>query len=150
MKQQYIKQVEKNLNVLRKVKKDVLRDLDEAFASVLEHGETEQEVLERLGTPEEFAESIQEQFGISCAEQSKWEKQIGIIAAGLISLIAFAAAFFIHVSRPAKDLIGQADAATTIQISGSGIDMFVLMILLGCVAFAIALGLAVHYIHKKD
>ena len=34
------------------------------FASALEHGETEQQVIERLGTPKEFAENTAEQLGI--------------------------------------------------------------------------------------
>ena len=55
MKEQYIKQVEKELSLTRKAKKEVVRDLNEVFASALEHGETEQQVIERLGTPKEFA-----------------------------------------------------------------------------------------------
>ena len=51
MKEQYIKQVEKELSLTRKAKKEVVRDLNEVFASALEHGETEQQVIERLGTP---------------------------------------------------------------------------------------------------
>ena len=49
MKEQYIKQVEKELSLTRKAKKEVVRDLNEVFASALEHGETEQQVIERLG-----------------------------------------------------------------------------------------------------
>ena len=57
MKEQYIKQVEKELNLSRKAKTEVVRDLNEIFASATEHGETEQQVIERLGTPKEFADS---------------------------------------------------------------------------------------------
>ena len=49
MKEQYIKQVEKELSLTRKAKKEVVRDLNEVFASALEHGETEQQVIERKG-----------------------------------------------------------------------------------------------------
>ena len=45
MKEQYIKQVEKELSLTRKAKKEVVRDLNEVFASALEHGETEQQVV---------------------------------------------------------------------------------------------------------
>ncbi|HIY61086.1 MAG TPA: hypothetical protein H9831_10490 [Candidatus Eisenbergiella pullistercoris] len=34
-----------------------MRDLKEAFDSALEHGETQQQVIRRLGTPKEFADS---------------------------------------------------------------------------------------------
>ena len=50
MKEQYIKQVEKELNLSRKAKTEVVRDLNEIFASATEHGETEQQVIERLDT----------------------------------------------------------------------------------------------------
>ena len=49
MKEQYIKQVEKELSLTRKAKKEVVRDLNEVFASALEHGETEQQVIYRHG-----------------------------------------------------------------------------------------------------
>lgn len=64
MKEQYIKQVKKELSLPRKVKKEVLRDLNEVFASALEHGETEQQVIQRLGTPRKSADSTAEQFGV--------------------------------------------------------------------------------------
>ena len=51
MKEQYIKQVEKELSLPRKMKKEVVRDLNEVFASAMEHGETEQQIIQRLGTP---------------------------------------------------------------------------------------------------
>ena len=59
MKEQYIRQVEKELNLSRKAKTEVVRDLNEIFNSAVEHGETEQQVIERLGTPQEFANSQQ-------------------------------------------------------------------------------------------
>ena len=51
--EQYIKQVEKELCLPRKENKEVVRDWNEVFASALEHGETEQQVIERLGTTKE-------------------------------------------------------------------------------------------------
>ena len=50
MKEQYIRQVEKHLTLPRKAKQEVIRDLNEIFASALENGETEQQVIDRLGT----------------------------------------------------------------------------------------------------
>ena len=42
MREKYIKQVEKELHIPHKAKKEVVRDLNEIFASALENGETEQ------------------------------------------------------------------------------------------------------------
>ena len=87
MKERYIKQVEKELSLSHKVKKEVVRDLNEVFSSALEHGETEQQVIRRLGTPKEFADSIAEQFGIDNIVR---KKRKGFISA-LIALIIAAA-----------------------------------------------------------
>lgn len=146
MKQQYIRQVKKALNLPRKQKAEVLRDLDEAFASALEHGETERQVIERLGTPDEFADSIHEQLGIACPDRRGRKRRICIALTALVSAIAFAIAFFMRAERPAQNIIGQADAMTNMQIVGSGVDMFWLMIVLGCVALAAAIGLMANHI----
>ena len=55
-----------------------MRDLNEIFASATEHGETEQQVIERLGTPQEFANSTAEQFGI---DNSAPQKRKGLFQA---------------------------------------------------------------------
>lgn len=146
MKQQYIRQVKKALNLPREQKAEVLRDLDEAFASALEHGETERQVIERLGTPDEFADSIHEQLGIACPDRRGRKRRICIALTALVSAIAFAIAFFMRAERPAQNIIGQADAMTNMQIVGSGVDMFWLMIALGCIALAAAIGLMANHI----
>ena len=65
MKEQYIKQVEKELSLPHKAKKEVVRDLNEVFASALEHGETEQQVIQRLGTPKELITPHQKKGKVS-------------------------------------------------------------------------------------
>ena len=89
MKEQYIKQVEKELSLTRKAKKEVVRDLNEVFASALEHGETEQQVIERLGTPKEFAENTAEQLGIDSAAPQKRKGIISSVAALVVAVAAF-------------------------------------------------------------
>ena len=53
MKEQYIKQIKKEfgLYLSRKKRNEIIRDINEIFCSALEHGETEQQVIERLGAP---------------------------------------------------------------------------------------------------
>lgn len=74
MKEQYIKRVKKELHLPRRAKNEVLRDLDEIFASAAEHGETEHKVIERLGTPKEFADNAAEQFGVDNSALQKQKK----------------------------------------------------------------------------
>ena len=70
MKEQYIRQVKHHLYLPRKQKQEVLRDLEEIFASAQEHGETENQVMERLGDPKEYAHEVQKPLdrpGGACA-----------------------------------------------------------------------------------
>ena len=150
MKERYIRQVEKRLRLPRKTKMEVLRDLEEAFASALEHGETEEQVAERLGKPEAFAESIPEQLGSSAAGKTDRKKRAALLFSALLAAAAFSTALFIRASAPPENMIGQADAATTIQIAGGGIDVFWMLIALGCIALITTAYLTVRSIHHKN
>ena len=150
MKEQYIKQVEKELSLPRKMKKEVVRDLNEVFASAMEHGETEQQIIQRLGTPKEFADSTAEQFGI---DNTKSKKRNGIIST-LAALVIAAAAFSVYAvtqsGKVPEGAIGQADATTNIQIEGAfAFDISQILLAIGFAATAIALLLIIRTIHKK-
>ena len=116
MKEQYIKQVEKELCLPRNEKKEVVRDLNEVFASALEHGETEQQVIERLGTPKEFAENTAEQLGIDSTASQKRKGIISSIVALVTAITAFVICATAKVGKVPDGSIGQADAQTNIQV----------------------------------
>lgn len=147
MKEQYIKQVEKELSLPRKMKKEVVRDLNEVFASAMEHGETEQQIIQRLGTPKEFADSTAEQFGIDT------KKRNGIIST-LVALVIAVAAFSVYAvtqsGKVPEGAIGQADATTNIQIEGAfAFDISHILLAIGFAATAIAVLLIIRTIHKN-
>ena len=71
MKEQYIKQVEKELSLPRKMKKEVVRDLNEVFASAMEHGETEQQIIQRLGTPKDLQTAPQNSLALITPNRKK-------------------------------------------------------------------------------
>ena len=149
MKEQYIKQVEKELSLPRKMKKEVVRDLNDVFASAMEQGETEQQIIQRLGTPKEFADSTAEQFGI---DNTKSKKRNGIIST-LAALVIAAAAFSVYAvtqsGKVPEGAIGQADATTNIQIEGAfAFDISQILLAIGFAATAIALLLIIGTIHK--
>ena len=146
MKEQYIRQVEKELNLSRKAKTEVVRDLNEIFNSAVEHGETEQQVIERLGTPQEFANSTAEQFGIdnSLPKKRKW----------IISLVVAIVAFLIYATAKSgkvpEGAIGQADAMTNIQVNGDFIfDASQIILLVGIIAFAFATIQIIRTVHNN-
>ena len=147
MKEQYIKQVEKELSLPHKAKKEVVRDLNEVFASALEHGETEQQVIQRLGTPKEFADSTAEQFGIDNASS---KKRKGIISALVIAVAAFSIYAVTRLGKAPEGAIGQADATTNIQIeSALGFDVLQIILAVGFAAAVIAVLLIIRTIHKN-
>ena len=149
MREEYIKQVKSKLAVSSKQKKEVIRDLNEVFASALEHGETEQQVIERLGSPKDFANTIHEQLGIDCVARQKRKNLLHITIAVVIAVMAFSVSFLIKTLRVPKDVIGQADMMTSIKVEGTAIDPMIFFMLLGMVALVVVIILVVRYIRKK-
>ncbi len=149
MRENYIKQVKKGLVVSQKQKKEVIRDLNEAFSSASEHGETEQQVIERLGSPKDFADNIHEQLGIDFIARQKRKNLLHITIAVVIAVMAFSMFFLIKALRAPKNVIGQADMMTLIKVEGTAIDPMVFFTLLGIVALVVVIILVVRYIRKK-
>lgn len=148
MKEQYIKQVEKELSLTRKAKKEVVRDLNEVFASALEHGETEQQVIERLGTPKEFAENTAEQLGIDSAAPQKRKGIISSVAA--LAVAAFVIYATTQSGKVPDGAIGQADAMTNIQVEGAfGFDASQIILAVGVIAVTIAIIQIIRTVRKN-
>ena len=150
MREKYIKQVEKELHLPHKAKKEIVRDLNEVFDSALENGETERQVIDRLGNPKEFAESTAEQLGI---DLTALHRQNGAVL-GIVALVIAVVAFVIYGITRVRDLepgtIGQADAMTNIQVAdGFGIDVSLLMLAIGVVATVFAVIQIIRYRNKK-
>ena len=138
MKEHYIKQVKTELLISRKQKNDVLRDLDEVFTSAMEHGETEQQVIERLGSPKDFAISTEEQLGIDRTALRKRNNIIFIIISIGVSVLAFVLFGTLYLKQLPDGVIGQADAMTNIRINGIGaIDPSLIFLVIGIAAIIV-------------
>lgn len=131
MKEKYIRQVNRELHLPRRKRREVLRDLSEIFDSAREHGETEQQVIARLGAPGDFAQ----QFG---AEQSSARRRRAILSGAAALCVAVACFVLCAVAgRPKapEGVIGQADAMTGIWVtSGRGVDFMPVLLALGLLA----------------
>lgn len=139
MKEQYIRQVKKELRVSRKAKNEVARDLNEIFASAAEHGETEQQVMERLGTPKEFADSAAESFGVENSARRNRRGMLSCVISFAAAVIAFAIYALARLDTVPDGAIGQADAMTGIRVeSALGFDISKIMLALGVFAAAFA------------
>ena len=119
MKEQYIRQAEKELHLSRKKKEEVVLDLEEIFSSAMEHGETAQQVIERLGTPKEFADSAAAQFGVDHAARRKRKELLSCVMALLIAAAAFLLHAAARIGKVPEGAIGQADAMTNIRIESA-------------------------------
>lgn len=141
MREQYIKHVKKEFGLYlpRKKRNEIIRDLNEIFRSALEHNETEQQVIERLGTPSDFVKNTLEQLGVN---RISLRTQAGIISStiallvAIVSLAVFASTQF---EQAPEDAIGYANAMTNIRVEGSiGIDTAQVMLVVGLIAAVIA------------
>ncbi len=150
MKEQYIKQVEKELHLSRKAKAEVVRDLNEIFASAVEHGETEHQVIERLGTPKDFADSTAEQFGIDNTASQKRKGIISSVAALLVAVASFVIYTTTKNETAPNGAIGQADAMTNIQVEGAfGFDALQIILVVGVVAAVYAVIQIIRTVRKN-
>ena len=135
MKESYIKQVKRALKLSRKARKEVVRDLQEIFASALEHGETEEQVMQRLGTPNAFACRTAEQYGVDLAARKKRNAIRFSVAALILAVAAFVLYAAIQLEKVPDGAIGQADAMTNIQVVGRlGFDASNIILAVGVVA----------------
>ena len=150
MREQYILRVKKELHIPRKAKKEVIRDLNEIFTSALENGETEQQVINRLGTPKEFAESTAEQLGIDIPALHKQRRIVSIAVALIGAIFAFVIYSTIRAGNLEAGTIGQADAMTNIKIDGGfGVDISLIFLAIGIVAIVMAVIQIVRSIRRK-
>lgn len=135
MKERYIRQVQKALHLPRKAKAEIVRDLNEIFASAMEHGESEAQVMERLGTPKEFADAAAAQLGADNAAPQKRRRLLLLLISAALSAAAFALYAAAKSARASDGAIGQADAMTSIQVAGPfGLDAAQLLLAVGAAA----------------
>ena len=127
-----------------------MRDLHEIFASALEHGETEQQVIERLGKPKEFADSTAEQFGIDPRGIEKTEGshcrrcRIYYPDGCMRNLCCW------RSWESAERGNRPGDATTNVQVEGTfGFDALQIILAVGLAAALLAVLLLIRTIHKN-
>lgn len=139
MKERYIRQVSYALRMPRRKKQEVIRDLNEIFASAQEHGETAQQVIERLGSPRDFAAGVMENADVRETNRALQKGSVVTLAALLAALAAFTLAVVTGTGVNAPNVIGQADAMTGIQVEGMvGLHPSMLFLLIGLLFLVLA------------
>ena len=108
------------------------------------------QVIQRLGTPKEFADSTAEQFGIDNASSKKRKGIISALVALIVAVVAFSIYAVTRLGKAPEGAIGQADATTNIQIeSALGFDVLQIILAVGFAAAVIAVLLIIRTIHKN-
>jgi len=138
MKKNYIRRVKLELDVPRKKKKEIIRDLEEIFASAAEHGETEQDVIDRLGSAEEFADGMKEQL------LDEKPKKIGFFTYlfALSAIIIMGVTLTVKlIQRNSQNVIGYATSMTGITIVGGMqfdfLNIALALMIIACIAAVI-------------
>ena len=107
-------------------------------------------IIQRLGTPKEFADSTAEQFGIDNASSKKRKGIISALVALIVAVVAFSIYAVTRLGKAPEGAIGQADATTNIQIeSALGFDVLQIILAVGFAAAVIAVLLIIRTIHKN-
>jgi uncharacterized membrane protein len=138
MREEYIKKVKKELSASRNIKNEIIRDLNEAFDSGKEHGESEKQVIDRLGTPKDFAESMEETIGFDRVQYRKRRKKLlAFYSSCSVVVFCLIAALITKHSALPDNVIGQADVMTRITVNGFlPFDIWNVLLIIG-LAFAI-------------
>ena len=144
-----MQEVKRTLSVSRAKKKEIMRDLREMFLSAEEHGEGAGQVIERLGTPKEFARNMEEQMGFDRAGHRR-RRLVLIFCLAAIAVILFVSYFTVKTARFPDNAIGYAESMTEIQLRNDlAFDITPLTAAGGIAAVAAAVLLFVSYIRKR-
>ncbi len=136
MKQEYIRQVARRLDLSKKQKHEILRDLEEMFDSAQEHGESVDQVIHRLGTPEEYAQTIMSQTEVPGKKFGK--TLLGLILSCVVGVLCLTLFAVTQQSWVPDNAIGAAQGVTSIQVVG-GFDLSPILFVAGTLAFLLAL-----------
>lgn len=89
MSKRYINQIIRKLKCSKKRREEIKRQLLSEFTSEMENGESEQDIIKRMGKPAEIAEDFNNSFSKEEKKKykkEKWKKRIGEILSILIVL----------------------------------------------------------------
>ena len=136
MKERYIERVLRALPRARRA--GVRRDLEEIFADSQARGESEAQVLERLGPPEAFAP------GARRGASAVW---FFVCAAAAVLALGAAALAAVLRRRVPAEAIGGAVGMTGIRVEGS--SWLPLLWLLGLAALAAAVALGIRLLRAR-
>lgn len=155
-KEKYIRQVCRRLRLPREIKESVLADLAESFDAGRDHGETQEEILARLGSPRTFAEDVMRNTELTHRQRRcLWWERVLRIAMIVLAALALAAGVcaglrFLPEAVPQSGMIiGYADGPTEIYV-GNPADPLWIFFGVSLAAAAMLLGVWVYVRHQLN
>ena len=119
----YLRSVNRRLNMPKALRSRVIADLESTINSRLEAGESQEEILQELGTPRQAAAELNRQMEEYTYKKSPW--RWGCLVLMIISILSFlfqgslglvTALFNFHASH-SIGIIGGADGPTAIFVT---------------------------------
>lgn len=153
MKNSYISRVRRKLTLPHGKKKEVMRDLEDIFATAKDRGEGEAETISRLGAPDEYVKETEAAFGVDGARLRR--KRLAAVAFAFAFVAVVALAFGVAAGYGAQRIpegaIGYAETMTDIEVEGAGFDVYIAALGAGVTAScaAIALGVTASITRKR-
>ena len=150
MSERYIQEVSRALCLPKRRRREVLRDLREIFESAAEHGETEAQVIARLGAPREFAQGAMEEMGVDPRSHLRRRRLLTIVLPLFLALACAGAAWLLRAQLPPKNVIGGAEAMTGIQVvSDAPFALWQALLAVALIAAICAVVFALHELKNR-
>lgn len=133
----YMNTIERNLRVDRKTRVRIMTELASDFQSRRESGQSDEAILQELGTPEEVAAQFNAALGAP-SSPSRWRWAFVVLAVLIlaVALVPILADQFAANQAASLGVIGGADGPTAVYVSTSPAQSLITSLpwLLGCVA----------------
>ena len=123
----YLRAISRRLNLSREVKERVLSDLNTSICARSEQGESYEQIMAALGTPDKVAMELNEQIKEFAYRKSPWRfaflllAVLSLLYAGWALYLNFTARKMASLISGNIGIIGGADGPTSILISSRGI-----------------------------
>lgn len=125
----YLKQLERSLNAESSIKKKILCDMRSDFETYLAKGDTVEQIIEKMGTPEEVAREFNQNYPEYQSNKQKRQISIFTIVCAVVSAVCLSVGLigkFVYLDSSRVSHIGGADLPTKIVVTGQPISALTL------------------------
>ena len=144
--QQYMDRISRSRALPRAVRQEVLRDLQDLFACAQEQGESPEQVIQRLGTPQEYVARLAQERGFPI--HKKGPKGVWVCALGALACVGMGG-WLLWREKTGEQIIGQAWSTTNILVEGPQVPGWMVFLALGLLLALLGAGILGFHRRKK-